>query len=86
MSDPSFCTPEEPSDLSIRLLTLSLQSDCEKKGVSSKNYAHRARVIRQQTELLGRRKATTVEEVATRAAHDVMDNEGAYVRSGEDRS
>jgi cold shock CspA family protein len=54
MSNPPFHLPDEPSDLSLRVLTLSLRSDCEKKGVSPKNYAHRSRVIRQQTELLAR--------------------------------
>jgi hypothetical protein len=57
MSIPTFHLPDEPSDLSIRLLTHTLRSDCENKGVSSKNYAHRARVIRQQTELLARQLA-----------------------------
>ena len=50
----SSLIPEEPSELSIRLLTARLRSDSENKGVSSKNYAHRLRVIRQQTELLAR--------------------------------
>jgi hypothetical protein len=54
MSDP-FHLPHEPSELSIGLLTLSLRSDCENKGVSPKNHAHRARVIRQQTALLAPR-------------------------------
>jgi hypothetical protein len=54
MSNSIFHLPDEPSDLSVRLLTLNLRSDCENKGVSAKNYAHRARVIRQQTELLAR--------------------------------
>jgi hypothetical protein len=57
MSNPIFHLPDEPSDLGIRLLTLNLRSDCENKGVSAKNYAHRARVIRQQTELLARQLA-----------------------------
>jgi hypothetical protein len=57
MSNPTFQLPGEPSELSVRLLTLSLRSDCENKGVSAKNYAHRSRVIRQQTELLARKLA-----------------------------
>jgi hypothetical protein len=95
MSNPIFHLPDTPSDESIRLLTLNLQSDSESKGVSAKNYAHRSRVIRQQTELLARRRLSlptgqdkpftvfrsAAEEVATKAAHDVMDNEGAQVRS-----
>ena len=52
MLNPTIRAQEEPSDLSIRLLALSLSSDCENRGVSPRNYAHRARVIRQQTELL----------------------------------
>jgi len=56
MSNPPFHLPDEPSDLSVRVLILSLRSDCENKGVSPKNYAHRSRVIRQQTELLTRLK------------------------------
>jgi hypothetical protein len=95
MSDAIFHLPHTPSDESIRLLTLNLQSDSGSKGVSAKNYAHRSRVIRQQTELLARRRLSlpsaqdqpftvfrsAAEEVATKAAHDVMDNEGAQVRS-----
>ena len=57
MFNPTFQLPGEPSQLSVRLLTLSLRSDCENKGVSAKNYAHRSRVIRQQTELLARKPA-----------------------------
>lgn len=91
MSNPTFYTSGEPSELSIRLLTLSLRSDCENRGVSSKNYVHRSRVIRQQTELLARGKPFTIfrsaaEEAATKAAHDVMDNEAAYVTPTDDRS
>lgn len=60
MSNPTFGKPGEPSELSLRLLTLRLRADCENKGVSPKNYAHRARVIRQQTELLVRRNAPAI--------------------------
>jgi hypothetical protein len=95
MSNTIFHLPDTPSDESIRLLTLNLRSDSETKGVSAKNYAHRSRVIRQQTELLARRPLSlptgqhrpftvfrsAAEEVGTKAAHDVMDNEGAQVRS-----
>jgi hypothetical protein len=79
MPNPTIRAQEEPSDLSIRLLALSLSSDCENRGVSPRNYAHRARVIRQQTELLNRRNRSR--DAATNAAHDVLDNEGACVRS-----
>jgi len=52
MSKLQFHLPDEPSDLSVGKLVLSLRSDCQNKAVSPKNYAHRARVIRQQSELL----------------------------------
>jgi hypothetical protein len=54
MPSPTINLPDEPTESSISALTRNLRSDCEKKGVSSKNYAHRARVIRQQKELLAR--------------------------------
>ena len=95
MPRPAFHLPDSPSDESIRMLTLNLRSDTETKGVSAKSYAHRSRVIRQQTELLARSRLSlptdqgrpftifrsAAEEVATKAAHDVMDNEGAQIRS-----
>jgi len=39
------------------LLIRSLKDDSSTKGVSPRNYAHRLRVIRQQTELLARHSA-----------------------------
>lgn len=54
MPNPTNILPDEPTESSINELTRNLRSDREKKGVSSKNYAHRARVIRQQKELLAR--------------------------------
>ena len=57
MSNPTFHLPDEPSALSIGLLIRSLKDDSSTKGVSPRNYAHRLRVIRQQTELLGRHSA-----------------------------
>jgi len=57
MSTPTFRLPDEPSELSVSVLSRSLSEDSVKKGVSSKNYAHRSRVIRQQTELLARQVA-----------------------------
>jgi len=54
MPNPILTLPDEPTDSSISALTRHLRSDSEKKGVSPKNYAHRARVIRQQKELLAR--------------------------------
>ena len=70
MSNPPFHLPDEPSDLSVRLLILSLRSDCEKKGVSSKNYAHRSRVIRQQIDLLAHvKRSGTVESFDGASGH-----------------
>jgi hypothetical protein len=54
MPNPTLNLPDEPTESSISALTRNLRSDSEKKGVSPKNYAHRARVIRQQKELLAR--------------------------------
>jgi len=52
MSKQPFHLPDKPSELSVSLLIRSLRADSATKGVSSKNYAHRSRVIRQQTVLL----------------------------------
>ena len=57
MSSQAFHLPDEPSALSIGLLIRSLKDDSSTKGVSPRNYAHRLRVIRQQTELLARHSA-----------------------------
>ena len=54
MLKPTLSKPDGPSVASVALLAQSLRSDCANKGVSTRNYAHRARVIRQQTELLNR--------------------------------
>jgi hypothetical protein len=52
MSKQPFHLPDKPSELSVSLLIRSLRADSATKGVSPKNYAHRSRVIRQQTVLL----------------------------------
>ena len=57
MSAQPFHLTEEPTELSVSLLARSLRIDSATKGVSPKNYAHRSRVIRQQTELLARKMA-----------------------------
>jgi len=62
VSGPAFHLPDEPSELSLRLLVRSLRDDSAKKGISPKTYAHRLRVIRQQTELLARQSARHAEE------------------------
>jgi hypothetical protein len=54
MSNSNFQIADRPSELSLRILKRSLNDDFAGKGESPKNYAHRARVIRQQTELLAR--------------------------------
>ena len=59
---------DEPSELSVSLLTRSLQADSATKGVSSKNYAHRSRVIRQQTELLALNMARDADEKSKQLA------------------
>ena len=52
-----FYLREMPTELSVDLLVRSLSNDCDRKGVSAKNVAHRSRVIRQQRELLARQSA-----------------------------
>jgi hypothetical protein len=54
MSDPSFHLSDEPSESRLAALVCRLRDDSAKKEISPKNYAHRLRVIRQQTELLAR--------------------------------
>lgn len=70
MSDPIVDVPDEPSEQSISLLIRSLRSDCENKGVSSTNYAHRARVIRQQTELLHSRSQQVTQDTQSDSEGD----------------
>lgn len=62
MPEPSFQISDEPTELSISLLVGSLKADSATKAVNPKNYAHRARVIRQQTELLAKKVAGDVAE------------------------
>ena len=54
---PSRLT-DEPTEGSVGLLIRSLKTDSATRGVSPRNYAHRSRVIRQQTEILTLRMAT----------------------------
>ena len=54
MSAPSFHLSDDPSESLLRALVRRLRDDSAKKEISPKNYAHRLRVIRQQTELLAR--------------------------------
>ena len=61
MSEEPFHLTDEPTELSVSLLVLRLRTDSDTKGVSPKNYAHRLRVIRQQTELLARNAAGAAE-------------------------
>ena len=52
----------EPSELSLRLLTRSLNDYSARNGLSPKNRAYRLRVIRQQTELFARQSAPNAGE------------------------
>jgi hypothetical protein len=60
MSEPSFHLADVPSEMSVGILVHKLRDDAAKKEISPKNYAHRLRVIRQQTELLGRQPSRKV--------------------------
>ena len=68
MPEQSFHPSDEPTDLSVSLLIRSLTADAATRGVSPKNYAHRSRVIRQQTELLARKVAGEAAEKTKRSA------------------
>ena len=57
MPEQSFHLADEPTESSINLLIRSFEADLATKGINPKNYAHRARVIRQQTELLAKKVA-----------------------------
>ena len=62
MSEEPFHLTDEPTESSLSLLVVRLRTDSDTKGVSPKNYAHRLRVIRQQTELLARNAAGGADE------------------------
>ena len=62
MSEQPFHLPDEPSELSVSLLIHSLRADSATRGVSPKNYAHRSRVIRQQSDLLALNLAEDAEQ------------------------
>lgn len=68
MSKQPFLLSDEPSELSLSLLVRSLRNDSATEGVSPKNYAHRSRVIRQQTELLALNVAGDAEEESKQLA------------------
>lgn len=57
MPEQPFHLSDKPSELSVSLLIRSLKTDSATRGVSPRNYAHRSRVIRQQTELLSQEMA-----------------------------
>jgi hypothetical protein len=59
---------DEPSAASVSLLIRRLQNDSTTKGVSPKNYAHRSRVIRQQTERLALQVALNADLEAKQVA------------------
>lgn len=68
MQERSFHLTDEPTELSISLLSRSLETDSVMRGVSPQNYAHRSRVIRQQTELLAKNGAGDAAEKSKQAA------------------
>ena len=68
MPEQSFHLTDEPTELSISLLIRSLKTDSVMRGVNPKNYAHRSRVIRQQTELLAKNGAGDAAEAAKQSA------------------
>ena len=68
MSQQSFHVTEEPTDLSVRSLIRSLRIDSATKQVSAKSYAHRSRVIRQQTELVARKMTGVANETSKQLA------------------
>ena len=72
-----FHLVDEPTELSIGLLTRSLSDDGVRKGVSRKGYAHRSRVIRQQTERLAKQVGSTParKHICARSV-DRWENEG----------
>ena len=62
MSKQPFQLSDEPSEVSVSLLIRSLRTDSATSGVSPKVYAHRSRVIRQQTEILALKLAADAAE------------------------
>ena len=68
MSEQPFHLTDEPSEVSVSLLIRSLKTDSAARGVSPKIYAHRSRVIRQQTELLTLKVAADAGEKSMRLA------------------
>ena len=68
MQERSFHLRDEPTELSISLLSRSLETDSVMRGVSPQNYANRSRVIRQQTELLAKKVAGDAAEKSKQAA------------------
>lgn len=68
MSEQPFHLTDEPSEVSVSLLIRSLKTDSATRGVSPKIYAHRSRVIRQQTELLTLKVATDADEKSMQLA------------------
>jgi hypothetical protein len=68
MSKQPFQLSDEPSDVSVSLLIRSLRTDSATIGVSPRVYAHRSRVIRQQTEILALRVAADADEKSMQLA------------------
>jgi hypothetical protein len=62
MTTRPFHLADEPTESSVSLLVSNLGRDSATKGVSSKIYAHRSRVIRQQSNHLSLRVAAEADE------------------------
>ena len=58
-----FHLSDEPTDAGVNLLTCSLRDDSAKGLVSPRMYAHRSRVIRQQSILLRLRTGTSSDAI-----------------------
>ena len=65
---PRFHLLDKPSGSSVSLLARSLRDDCTKRGVSPRMYAHRSRVIRQQTKLLALQESPEAADESKRQA------------------
>ena len=68
MSKQPFQLSDEPSEVSVSLLIRSLRTDSATSEVSPKVYAHRSRVIRQQTEILALKLAADADEKSMQLA------------------
>ena len=68
MSGNPFTLEDKPSEFSVSLLIRKLADDSFSKGVSPRVYAHRSRVIRQQTARLSLQVALDADHESKRLA------------------